>query len=132
MVKRCYSTYIGKRNKRKKHSMDTPQAVIQNLLSPLFTDIKISELMGFTHYQVYGQFKIGQFKNNKVDNLALLLFNVEDKIPKELYDKLYLGLKPFIPSPTRAETARFLHFLYAKNAFDAIPFLIGELKRERQ
>jgi len=108
--------------------MDTPQEVISSLLSPLFTDIKISELMGFTHFQVYSQFKIGKFKNNKFKNLALLLFNVEDKIPKELYDKLYLELKPFIPAPTRAETARFLHFLYANNAFDAIPFLIGELK----
>jgi hypothetical protein len=109
--------------------MDTPQAVINNLLSPIFTDIKIAELMGFTHVQVYGQFKFGQFKNNKVNNLALLLFNAEDKIPKELYDKLYLGLKAFIPAPTRAETARFLHFLMVNKEFDAIPFLIGELKQ---
>jgi hypothetical protein len=111
--------------------MDTPQAVIHTLLSPYYNGRQISDLLEFTHPHVYQDFKAGRFKNHKVNNLALLLFNIEDKIPKELYDKLYLGLKPFIPAPTRAETARFLHFM-ANNEFDAILFLIGELKREKQ
>ena len=109
--------------------MDTPQAVIHTLLSPYYNGREISDLLEFTHAHVYQDFKAGRFKTNKFKNLALLLFNIEGKIPKELYDELYLELKPFIPAPTRAETARFLHFLYANNAFDAIPFLIGELKR---
>jgi hypothetical protein len=109
--------------------MDTPQSVIHTLLSPHYNGREISDFLEFTHAHVYQDFKAGRFKTNKFKNLALLLFNIEGKIPKELYDELYLRLKPFIPNPTRAETARFLHFLMANNAFDAIPFLIGELKQ---